>query len=323
MMDKLKECMTQLVQLCDGAIQSSQCGRANSIQNLVDKLSARNFDNFESFLYAINNLSNTSIDIPPLPKIMITTLGKFNIRLTNSKLDSNWRSSKKPIQMLKLLIASDGAYINKSYIFERIWPHAQGNDANNNFSTTLYRLRHLLGSQDAVIMDGGTISLNTEIVWVDLFEYAGYLYKVDSLLQSSRDNFKKISKLTNTTLDMYNDTFLPNDPDLPWVIQVRVRLKSEALGVLLTLAVYWEKQYAYKLNSEYAQKAISCYRKMIDIEPLSESSYYALMRVYIDINYNADAIATFHCCRKASFNTMGDRPGQKIINLYNSISYSV
>jgi DNA-binding SARP family transcriptional activator len=76
--------------------------------------------------------------------LRIYTLGRFSLLKGDVSLHSGNKAQKKPIDLLKALIAFGGRDIRRESLSDALWPDADGFSANNSLSTTLQRLRKLV-----------------------------------------------------------------------------------------------------------------------------------------------------------------------------------
>ncbi|HEX4329104.1 MAG TPA: hypothetical protein VH105_20100, partial [Burkholderiales bacterium] len=115
---------------------------------------------------------------PPGPEVeawpwavKIYTLGNFRVVIEGEPLTFNGKAQKKPLELLKALIALGGRDVDFPTLVEMLWPDAE--DARKSGEMTLSRLRKLLGRADAVLITDGKLALNPALVWLDAdaFEY--------------------------------------------------------------------------------------------------------------------------------------------------------
>ena len=107
--------------------------------------------------------------------IKISTLGRFAIVIDRNPFQPKRKAPRKPLQLLKVLIALGGTDISESTIMDLLWPDADGDFAYQNFNTTLHRLRSLLQHQDAVLLQDKLVSLNSQLCWVDIWAWDRWL----------------------------------------------------------------------------------------------------------------------------------------------------
>ena len=115
------------------------------------------------------------IDLEPTGRFMETlrrpvvvyTLGRFLVLIDGSPLVPRGKAPKKPLELLKAIIAFGGANVPAEKICDALWPEADGDRAHNNFKFALHRLRRLLGNDKAVVLRGGKVGLNPDCCWSD------------------------------------------------------------------------------------------------------------------------------------------------------------
>lgn len=102
--------------------------------------------------------------------IRISTRGKFEIFKDGAPLNFSLKGRKKPLEMLRLLTELGGEDVSEEAITDALWPDAEGDMAHQAFKVTLHRLRKILGYKDAVRLRGGSLSLDSNLVWMDTKE---------------------------------------------------------------------------------------------------------------------------------------------------------
>lgn len=157
------------------------------------------------------------------PPIEVRTLGRFDIVIRGTPLRFARRAPQRTLQLLAVLIAHGGRSVSIGTVSDLLWPDAEAYDAERAFTTTLHRLRRLLGNPRAVNLVAGQVWIETEMVSVDA-------WRLEHALRSASDPAELV-----TALDTYHGPFLGDDPD-PWAIAARERLErlvSNARRVLV------------------------------------------------------------------------------------------
>ena len=80
--------------------------------------------------------------------LRVRTLGRFEVARDGAPLEVRGKAQKKPLELLKALVALGGEGVDASRLAALLWPDADGDAAKASFDTTLYRLRKLLGRDD-------------------------------------------------------------------------------------------------------------------------------------------------------------------------------
>jgi two-component SAPR family response regulator len=107
--------------------------------------------------------------------------------------------------------AEGGASVGR--LSDQLWPDADGFDAYRAFTTTLHRLRHLIGCHDAVRLSAGRLTLDSQICTVDAWQF-------ERALRGAVDG-----EAIEAVLDSYAGPFLADDSS-PWAMAARERLEQ-------------------------------------------------------------------------------------------------
>ena len=87
--------------------------------------------------------------------LAVRALGRFELARDGAALEVRGKAQRKPLELLKALIALGGEGVDASRLAALLWPDADGDAAKKSFDTTLYRLRKLLGLDDRARARGG------------------------------------------------------------------------------------------------------------------------------------------------------------------------
>jgi len=241
----------------------------------------------------------------PYP-VKIYTLGRFDILRNDEPLFFPGKEQKKPLEMLKTLIAFGGRDVPEERLTDALWPDADGDLAHKSFEMTLVRLRRLLGGDLYIRQRARQLTVNPLYCWVDSLALS---YLLDSVRESStgipaHDCEKAVV--------LHKGLFLPADTALPWVIARRETLKNRVLRLILTagrqceLAGEWERAAGY-------------YAKGIDNDPLAEEFYRSLMLCQRHLGNDGEAATTFLRCRRQLRAGLGIDPSPETTAVYTAI----
>jgi LuxR family transcriptional regulator, maltose regulon positive regulatory protein len=145
--------------------------------------------------------------------IRIYTLGRFSVVKDGQQMRFAGKAQKKPMELLKVLIALGGRDVAESRLADALWPEAEGDAAAQALATTLFRLRRLLGEQ-AIHRQEGRVTLDSGLCWVDCWEFE----RVSS--DDSLDPPQRLAKLQR----LYQGNFLDGTDEAPWAQPLRERL---------------------------------------------------------------------------------------------------
>src|SRR6185436_6110519 len=90
----------------------------------------------------------------PSARVAIYTLRPFAVLIAGKSLHFQGRGQRKPLALLKVLAAVGGENVPESTLTDALWPSADGDAAHRSFSSTLYRLRQLIGQNSLRFSDG-------------------------------------------------------------------------------------------------------------------------------------------------------------------------
>jgi DNA-binding SARP family transcriptional activator len=255
-------------------------------------------------------------DTPPVQlenwpwPLKIFTLGRFTIVKEGGPIQFSTKAQKKPLEMIKVLIAFGGRDVNKVHISDVLWPDADGDKADQAFATTLHRLRRLLGNDLAVQIQDGKLNLNPSHCWVDCWAFERLLSQADTAA-SQRDADKAI-RLTEKALSTYQGAFLAGDDLEPWAVSRRERLRSRFLLAVNRLGRDLE-------SLDKWEKAAGYYHRSLDIDDLSEKTYQRLMRCLQHLGQKAEALSVYNRCQKTLHAALGLAPSPETQAIYRSL----
>lgn len=225
--------------------------------------------------------------------VRIETLGTFIITIDNEPLKFTSKAQHRPIDLIKILVALGGLGVSSDRLAESLWPDAEGDAAARSLQTTLYRVRKLLQHDNAIEVKQGMISLNPDIVWVDVQALEGALHDIDKAQEAT------LHTLAQDILKLYRGPFLKNETEELWTISLRERLRGHLIKGLQKLAQRLRSNGERELARSLNEAAISA-------DPLSEDNYRHLMACYSIADNKAEALAVYNrLCEKLKqqFNT--------------------
>lgn len=229
----------------------------------------------------------------PFP-IKIHTLGSFQLLKDGQPLRFEGKPQRKPLEMLKVLVALGGRDVRDERLSAVLWPDAAGDAAHSAFSTTLARLRKLLGDEDSVVVQDGRVSLNPRHCWLDTWALEAQIAAIEQV--------PLVVGASAPVLDLYRGAFLEQESDAAWALPARERLRSRFLRFLT--------HEARRLGAAgHREQAVTLYLQGLEVDPLIEDFYRGLMVTYGELGRQAEALASFERCRALLANTLGVQPG--------------
>ena len=226
------------------------------------------------------------------PGIRVYTLGRFSLVKNEQAVDFPGRAKRKPMDLLKALIALGGRDVCQVKVAEILWPDADGDAAHRSLDTTLHRLRKLLDNDRAIMLREGKISLSNDCCWVDAWAFErvqGRLeFILDQLFNENIDN-QEVVKLANIALSMYKGPFLGVSSSESWAITYRERLRSKYIRLLRKVGRYYEANGKLDI-------ALEAYLKGLEIDGLLEELYQRAMACYCGLELRAEALLCYQRC---------------------------
>jgi LuxR family maltose regulon positive regulatory protein len=234
----------------------------------------------------------------------VHVLGRFRILIGNSPVAIPPRL-RKPQELLHALIAFGGTGVSASQLIDALWPDSEGDCAYHALETALYRLRRLLGARDAVLMQGGKVSLNRDQLWVDLWEFE------QELRHPGDPRANEIERVGRLRL-IYQGHFLQHESEKPWVLKARQELRDRLLRAISAAAHDCE-------HSRRWDDAANLYRSGLELDPLNETLYRGLMLCHRELGDHSDALQAYRRCRELLARFLGIPPNAKTQALYHSV----
>lgn len=243
--------------------------------------------------------------------VVISTLGRFEIHLNGMPLEFNGKVQRKPLELLKTVIAHSAKRVSAVTLAGELWCDADGDSAINSFNVALHRLRHLLGSERAIHKRDDEVFLDQELVWVDAWAF-------EKLLMSARKPLKQGNEelaleLIRKAVSLYQGPFLPGEQDKLWAFTYREHLKGRFTHATGAICRYLE-------GHGETNEAIDCYRDGLEIDNLSEEFYQQLMLCYLQAGLHAEAAVVWECCRKNLAIHLAIAPSPKTMAIYRMIT---
>jgi LuxR family maltose regulon positive regulatory protein len=217
--------------------------------------------------------------------LALRTFGEFSIVRNGEALVSKGKAQKKPLELLKALVTHGGRGVDASMLTGIVWPDAEGDDAKTSFDSNLYRLRKLLEIDGALLLADGKLSLNAELVWLDVWSF-------ETALDAGN---------VAAALALYRGHFLALDAPLPWTLPARDRLQAKLVRAVL------EQGEALERRGEWGL-ARALYERTLEVDNLAEALYRRLMVCLREEGNPAGALTTYRRCRELLSIVLGRTP---------------
>ncbi len=252
-----------------------------------------------------------------IPPLRIQTLGSFQVFRGDSPMEKAEWDRVQPKRLLEAIISYGGGSIPKEILIDELWPEESPGAAENNFKTTLQRLRKCLEpsihkdfSSSYVHLPDNAVHLDPELCRVDAQQFSSLLRTADE--KKKRGDTKGALSLYAEAIEIYKGDFLPDVLYAPWANKKREGLRREFIELLNKTGDLYEREGV-------AKKAIDCYKRAIQEDPLLEEAYQKLMTLYSTKGMYNDALKTYEACKKALKAELKSKPDPTTIAIYRKV----
>ena len=219
--------------------------------------------------------------------LALRTLGDFVVVREGVPLVSKGKAQKRPLEMLKALVALGGRNVDASVLTAKLWPDAEGDDAKTSFDSGLYRLRKLLDVDGALTLAEGRLSLDNRLVWLDVWAF-------EQALDATPPDI-------DAALACYRGHFLGLEAPAPWALPLRDRLQARLARAVLARGQALEAEHDFA-----AARALNGSAR--DHDNLPEAVNRRRMVCQRELGDPAGALTTYRRCRELLSIVLGRKP---------------
>jgi ATP/maltotriose-dependent transcriptional regulator MalT/DNA-binding SARP family transcriptional activator len=244
----------------------------------------------------------------------VRTLGGFRLLKGDAEVTFTGKGQRRPLALLKALIASGGRQVGEERLTEALWPRIDGDSAHRSFTITLHRLRKLLGEDRALVLAEGKLTLDGRYVWVDTWAFEQATARIDEWLRGRKEHVEpeRLAAAADRLLALYAGPFLANETDASWGLALRERLRNRFVRVVGELGRFWRE-------AGEAERALAFYERALEADDLSESVYRHLMLCYSELGRRAEAADVYGRCRTTLVARLGVEPSPETRAIYDRV----
>lgn len=236
--------------------------------------------------------------------ITVRVLGQFEVRVDGRPLRFERKAPKKPLELLKLLVAMGRNAVDQSLIAHELWPDSEGDTAESALRMAVHRLRKLLGHDDAILVGESKLQINRTLCWIDAWAFDD-AYRIAENV-STLDDIK-------TLLQSYSGEAFAGDALQPWMLGARDRWRSTFVRAVGMAGA------AYEARCQW-QAGLDTYERGILIDPLCEAFHQGVMRCLLRQGKTAEAYSAYRRCRDALSITLNVKPSAQTEALRRQIA---
>jgi len=249
--------------------------------------------------------------------VKIYTLGRFAVLVNNQPPRIGRKAQRKPLELLKALVALGGRDISEDILTSLLWPDAEGDAVRRAFDTTLHRLRKLLGDEQALHLRDRKLSLDSRICWVDSWAFERLLSEGEMIMAhpATDPQGDALARLVDRVNTLYHGPFLGKEFGTAWSVSLRERLRSRYLRHIVSAGARWQLL-------GYWDRAIECYRRGLEVDDLAEQLYQNLMLCHDHLGQYSEALSVYRRCRFILSVVLGIAPSPSTENLHQRLRAS-
>lgn len=243
--------------------------------------------------------------------VEISLLGRFQVRVSETRLSSDDIPGRKAPALLKLLALNRDHQLVRDQAMELLWPDLDSTGAAAQLYKAIHQLRKALGADEQESDAGEWIATIKSLVI--LAPPGGVTTDVDAFEQTARAALasRQIKELERAAV-LYTGDLLPMDLYATWTQAPRDHLRQIYIDVLLALA------QDYQSRGDLAAAA-ETYRTALDKDAMLEIAHRGLMAIFAQQGQRDRALKQYGVCLDALADELGVAPSQETRALYDRI----
>ena len=240
----------------------------------------------------------------------VRAFGSFQMEMQRATTAAVSKRASRPLELLKAVIAAGGRQVKQSQLADALWPRIDSDYAHRSLNTTLHRLRKLLGTDSALVVLAGTVGLNRELFWLDVWAFDEACAQVGALV--AEQAAANVADTLLSALDLYRGPLFEHDTDLTWAAAPRDQRRAQLLRLIHTGSQALEK-------GGQGETVIELHRRALECEPGAEALYRRLMIALKKVGRAAEAIEVYHACVAALRTRLDAPPSPATTDVYRSL----
>jgi LuxR family transcriptional regulator, maltose regulon positive regulatory protein len=229
--------------------------------------------------------------------IRVYTLGRFALFIGDTRFDHGRKAQRRVLDLLKAIVAFGGVGIPRDQLAAALWPDSEGADGVNALEVTLYRLRKVLGRDDAIRLEHSEVSLDRRVVWVDAYAFEELAALEGCKEPGTGGDPDERTDAARKAIELYYGPFLPFEEYSQCLLPYQERLRSRFRRLLMHISRKWP-----------ALLAIDALSRAIEIDPAAEELHRRLITMLVECGRQAEGIEAFQRCDRMLRATVGVAP---------------
>jgi len=199
------------------------------------------------------------LDVPEWPwHFRVQTMGGFRLLRHGEPLEAaGGKAQRRPLELLKVLIAHGGERVAEELITDALWPRIDGDSAHRSFTSTLHRLRKLLGEDRALVLHEGKLSLDARYFWTDAWAFDRLLDELEAAARHGEASAAAAERFGERLAELYRGPYLAGESEASWILRPRERWQARYARALEMLGRLWEAAGQPARAREFVDRSVS------------------------------------------------------------------
>ncbi|MBL8535017.1 MAG: hypothetical protein JNL33_14285, partial [Betaproteobacteria bacterium] len=236
--------------------------------------------------------------------LRIRALGRFGVE--GMPQPKAGKAQHKLNELLRAIVVRGPEGVSLHALADELWPDSEGDAALNSAQVSLYRLRKLLGREDALRVHDGVVRLERSVCWVDAWAFES---KAKQAL--GEKDAERREALAAGALGLYRGWLLEEDEGA-WMAGARQRLHRQWQTVVLTYGGWLEA-------GGRAREAAQVYERSLDTDAEAEAVVQRLMHCCGELGELARAAGAYERCEQALARQRGTGPSAETRKMYQRV----
>lgn len=252
-----------------------------------------------------------------LPILNVETLNGFCVSRGDHVITEKEWGGNLPKLFLKIIIARGLKNIPKDLIMEDLWPNEKKETSEANFKANLHRIRKLLEpspmdkfGSSYIKLKHNLVSLDETLWRFDIIEFEDFKKKAE--ISKGKGDIKSAITFLNEAVKLYRNDFLSDDLYIEVINSKRESYRQQYIAILNSLAGMFEKRGSLR-------KSADIYRKILKIDPISETTCQKLMLNFSSRGKRNDAVRLYEEFKKKLKEEVDTEPDLLTSNIYLKI----
>ncbi|MGI9332097.1 MAG: BTAD domain-containing putative transcriptional regulator, partial [Gammaproteobacteria bacterium] len=268
----------------------------------------------------VQRLVRERVLVPHAPPLQVTgwpwplkihAFGKFRVEREDELLGESAKAQRKPMDLLKALVGFGAFDVEETQLAVSLWPRIGAEYAQKSLSTTLHRLRKIIGLENIIVLKQGRLSINRRLCWVDLTAFAQLADEIDATCGSDGDE-QDVCALAERLFELYRGPFMAGEDRNGRYAAVREHQRSRFVRCVGGIARFWERRGD-------TERALDGYRRGLDADALAEGNYRQLMLCLRKLERQAEAVEVYERCRKTIKAELGVEPSPETRAVFEKV----